>query len=130
MSDTGYDLKLLSLDGTLRSEPLLATPADERNAELSPDGRWLAYESDISGLMEIYVSPFPNVTDRRIKISSTGGRTPLWAASGRELFFVSGTSLIAVEVQLTPTFAARTFTKLFDSPTILFDAISGAGTGR
>ena len=130
MPDTGYDLKLLSLDGTLRSEPLLKTPADEKNAELSPDGRWLAYESDESGQMEIYVRPFPNVADRRIPISSSGGRTPVWAASGRELFFVNATSLFAVEVQLKPTFAARTVRKLFDSPTILFDAISGSGTGR
>jgi serine/threonine-protein kinase len=130
MPDTAYDLKLLWLDGTLRSEPLLETPADERNAALSPDGGWLAYESDESGTMEIYVRPFPNVADRKIPISSSGGRTPLWAASGRELFFVNGTSLIAVEVQLKPTFAARKFTKLFDSQTILFDAISGSGTGR
>jgi eukaryotic-like serine/threonine-protein kinase len=130
MPDTGHDLKLLWLDGTLRSEPLLETPANERNAELSPDGRWLAYESDETGTMEIYVRPFPDVAARKIPISSSGGRTPVWAASGRELFFVNGTSLFAVEVQLKPTFAARKITKLFDSPTILFDAISGTGTGR
>jgi len=105
--DAAYDLKLLTLEDRPRSEPLLETPSDERNAELSPDGRWLAYESDLSGQMQIYVSSFPNVRDGKGQISSSGGRTPLWAKSGRELFFVNGTSLMAVEVQLTPTFATR-----------------------
>ena len=95
--DAAYDLKLLTLEDRPRSEPLLETPSDERNAELSPDGRWLAYESDLSGQMQIYVSSFPNVRDGKVQISNSGGRTPLWAKSGRELFFVNGTSLMAVE---------------------------------
>ena len=66
--DAAYDLKLLTLEDRPRSEPLLETPSDERNAELSPDGRWLAYESDLSGQMQIYVSSFPNVRDGKVQI--------------------------------------------------------------
>ena len=130
MPDGHYDLKVLSLDSGLRSELLLHTPADERNAEISPDGRWLAYESDETGQRQIYVRPFPNVNDARYPISRDGGRTPKWATNGRELFFVDGTHLVAAEVELTPSFSAKNMTKVFARPTILLDAISGSGTGR
>ena len=52
---------MLTLDGTHHVEPLIQTPSNERNGVVSPDGRWLAYESDSSGQFEIYVKPFPNV---------------------------------------------------------------------
>ncbi|MFQ5859694.1 MAG: WD40 repeat domain-containing protein, partial [Anaerolineae bacterium] len=52
----------------------------------SADGKWLAYASDESGRREVYVRPFPNVADGRWQISTDGGRSPLWAHSGRELF--------------------------------------------
>jgi Tol biopolymer transport system component len=76
----GYDFMLLSLDGTPRVEPLLQTPFDERNAAISPDGRWMAYESNESGQSQISVRPFPNVADAHYQISIGGGRTPAWAA--------------------------------------------------
>jgi Tol biopolymer transport system component len=60
-----YDFKLLFLTGTPRVEPLLQTPFDKRNAAISPDGRWMAYESNESGQSQIYVRPFPNVADAR-----------------------------------------------------------------
>ena len=53
----------LMLDGTRRVDTLVQTPSNERNGIVSPNGRWLAYESDISGRFEIYVRPFPNVTE-------------------------------------------------------------------
>ena len=90
---------LLSLDGTPRVEPLLQTPFDERNAAISPDGRWMAYESNESGQSQIYVRPFPNVADARYQISTGGGRTPAWAPDGHDLFFVNRTSMMAVTVQ-------------------------------
>ena len=58
------DLGVLSLEGS--PEPLLATEFNERNGEISPDGRWLAYQSDASGQHEIYVRPFPNVEDGQL----------------------------------------------------------------
>ena len=117
----GFDFMLLSLDGTPRVEPLLQTPFDERNAAISPDGRWMAYESNESSQSQIYVRPFPNVADAQYLISSGGGRTPAWAPNGHDLFFVNRTSIMAVTVQLTPTFSASTPTKLFDAHSILLD---------
>jgi len=61
----------------------------ERNAELSPDERWLAYESDESGREEIYVRPFPDVDRGRWQVSSAGGRSPMWSRDDGELFCVS-----------------------------------------
>jgi serine/threonine-protein kinase len=110
--ETGEDLMMLSLDGTPRTEPLLQTPFAERNAQISPDGHWLAYESNETGQEEIYVRPFPKVAEGRWQISVGGGTVPLWAKSGRELFYRNGDSLMSAAVQTTPTFAAGNPTKL------------------
>ncbi|GMR23768.1 MAG: hypothetical protein BMS9Abin37_2232 [Acidobacteriota bacterium] len=114
-ADQNADLGVLTLDGA--TEPLLATEFDERNAEISPNGRWLAYESNISGQSEIYVRPFPNVEDGQWLISKSGGQRPLWAPDGRELFYlVPGTKLMAVEVQTEPSFAAGNAKVVFEGP--------------
>ncbi len=84
---TGQDLKVLTLQGERRVEPLVQTAFNERNGEISPDGRWLAYQTNESGQDEIYVRPFPDVNSGRWLVSAGGGRTPLWARSGRELFY-------------------------------------------
>src|SRR5204862_7655544 len=82
------DLLQLALDGTRRVTPLVQTKFDERNGTISPDGRWLAYESNSSGPFEIYVRPFPNVGGGEWQVSTALGTRPLWARSGRELFYV------------------------------------------
>jgi serine/threonine protein kinase len=106
----GRDLMVLSLGAEPRQSngaspamrlvtPLLQTPFDERNGIVSPDGRWLAYESDESGRFEIYVRPFPNVSDGQWPVSTTGGTRPLWAPTGKELFYIGADSaLMAVRV--------------------------------
>jgi serine/threonine-protein kinase len=128
----GFDFMLLTLDGTPRVEPLLQTPFDERNAEISPDGHWMAYESNESGQSQIYVRPFPNVADGQYQISSGGGRTPAWAPNGHELFFAGRSSIMVVNVQLTPTFTRGNPTKLFDAPSIVLDGrfTTDGGTRR
>ena len=110
------DLMLLPLAGDRRPQPLLQTPYDELNAELSPNGRWLAYESNESGRYEIYVRPFPNVTAGRWQVSTSGGTRPLWARNGQELFYESMGALMRVPVTTGSTFAAGTPSKLFDAP--------------
>ena len=131
MPSTSYDFMLLFLDGVPRVEGFLQTPFDERNAAISPDGRWMAYDSNESGQSQIYMRPFPNVADARYQISNGGGRTPAWAPDGHDLFFVNRTSIMTVTVQLTPTFSAGNPTKLFDAPGILLDArFGGSGTNR
>jgi serine/threonine-protein kinase len=88
-SEQNQDLMMLALDGTGRVQPLLETLSVERNGIVSPDGRWLAYESDIAGRFEIYIRPFPNVSAGQNLISTAGGTRPLWAPSGQELFYVA-----------------------------------------
>ncbi len=99
--------------------PIVATPAQERNPALSPNGRWLAYTSDESGADEVYVVPFPSAGDAKWRISNSGGIEPLWAHSGRELFYrtVRG-EMIAVEVQTEPTFSLGPATVLFTDVTL------------
>ena len=106
------NLGVLSLEGS--PEPLLSTEFDERNGEISPDGRWLAYQSNASGQHEIYVRPFPNVEDGQWLISNGGGTRPLWAPEGRELFYLaSGPRLMAVGVQTEPSFAPGNAEEVF-----------------
>ncbi len=86
--------------------PLLAESFDEKAAALSPDGRWIAYESTETGRDEIYVRPFPEVGSGKWQISTAGGRMPLWAHNGRELFYVNGLGeLVAAQVITKPTFS-------------------------
>jgi len=138
-STSTYDLMLLTLDGgsmspgtrAPRTRPLLKTSFDERNAAISPDGRWIAYESNESARSQIYVRPFPNVADAHYQISIDGGRTPVWASNGRELFFVGGSALMAVAIQTTPTLSAGNATTLFEARSIILDGRNmGTGTGR
>ena len=72
-------------DGACR--PLFTSPAIERNASVSPDGRWLAFESDRTQRGEIYVRPFPNVNDAEWTITTDGGCCAVWSRDGRELYY-------------------------------------------
>jgi serine/threonine-protein kinase len=105
----------LSLDGSQRTESIVHGPAFDLSTDLSPDGRWLAYDSNESGQYEVYVRPYPNAADGRWVISTAGGRQPVWSSDGRELFYrdLSG-ALLAVPVTLTSRFSAGRPLKLFD----------------
>ncbi|MGH9199712.1 MAG: protein kinase domain-containing protein [Vicinamibacterales bacterium] len=97
---------------------LVATPAHELAARLSADGRWLAYQSDESGRQEIYVRPFPRVDDGKWLVSRGGGWSPAWSPSGRELFYLNGSTLMAVPIQPGPGTALEIGVPapLFDGP--------------
>ena len=111
--EQGFNLGVLSLEGS--PEPLLATEFSEVNGEISPDGRWLAYQSNASGQGEIYVRPFPNVEEGQWLISSGGGTRPLWARDGQELFYLApGARLMAVGVQTEPSFAPGNAEEVFE----------------
>jgi tricorn protease len=75
--------------GDTATVPLLTGPADDRAVAFSPDGRWLAYMSDASGTNEVYIRPFPDVNAGQWQVSLEGGSAPVWAHSGRELFYVN-----------------------------------------
>jgi serine/threonine-protein kinase len=112
---TGVDLMALVQNGERRGEPLVVTPAAELNAEVSPNGRWLAYQSNESGQHEIYVRPFPQVDGGRWQISTAGGTHPLWSRNGRELFFLDpNNALLAVAVQTIGAFSTGNPRKLLD----------------
>jgi eukaryotic-like serine/threonine-protein kinase len=115
-SDRQRDLRLLTLTPTVPTSPssavehasaaearpvttLLETRFEERGGVVSPDGRWLAYESNSSGQFEIYVRPFPNISGGQWQVSLAGGVQALWERRGRELFFVAPDgALMAVRV--------------------------------
>ena len=105
--------------------PLITTPATELSPAVSPDGRWLAYSSDESGTSEVYVRPFPDVGSARWQVSTAGGVQPLWASSGRELFYRNGRNdLVSAEVRLTPGFSVGQQQVLFSSaPYLSLNAI-------
>jgi serine/threonine-protein kinase len=82
--------------------------------QMSPDGRWLAYQSDETGRFEIYVRPYPNVDDAHWQVSRDGGTSPRWSPRGEELIYYDGTGFISVPVSSGSSFAAGRPTRLFD----------------
>jgi Tol biopolymer transport system component/tRNA A-37 threonylcarbamoyl transferase component Bud32 len=98
-NDTGWDLFTVPAAGG-SAQRLLQTPADENEMSLSPDGRLLAYTSNESGRTEVYVSRFPEMSNR-VAVSSGGGARPMWRGDGRELYFVApGSRLMAGQVSV------------------------------
>ena len=87
-------------------QPFVNTRFNERAPALSPDGRWLAYTSDNSGQDEVYVRPFPG-PGGPVQVSASGGAEPVWARSGRELFFRSGPNVVAAALELGLTAQVR-----------------------
>jgi eukaryotic-like serine/threonine-protein kinase len=112
---TGDDVMILPLRGERRAVALIQTSFAERNGEVSPDGRWIAYEANDSGQFEIYVRPFPNVVEGRWQVSSGGGTRPLWARNGQELFFLALTgALMRIGVERGTSWAATAPVQLFE----------------
>jgi serine/threonine-protein kinase len=103
--------------GRRQVQPLVVGPAGEMNGSVSPDGRWLAYQSDESGSLEVYVQPYGNgATGLRATVSNTGGLQPRWSANGQELFYISGGSeMMAVKVGRGNTWSGAAPVKLFDA---------------
>jgi serine/threonine-protein kinase len=122
------DIHALSLD-TRAVQPVIESPGSDLTAEVSPDGRWIAYDSDDSGQFEVYVRPYPDtVASARVQISSGGGRQPLWSRDGSELFYRDfDGALIAVPVTLHPSFSARPAVELFKEPSYLGRGSAASG---
>jgi eukaryotic-like serine/threonine-protein kinase len=95
--ETSGDVYVASLMGRSPPRPVVRTPAYEGCAQLSPDGRWLAYASNESGRFQVYVRPFDE-SQRRFAVSSDGGSYALWRRDGRELFYRNGNKMMAVTV--------------------------------
>jgi len=107
-------LRVLSLNDDRVDQPLpLHFPT---NAAISPDGRWLAYISEETGDYEVYVQPYPNPAGSKWKITSSGGRDPVWSRDGRELFYQRDTTTFAVRITTEGSFSAEPAVALFDGP--------------
>ena len=95
---TAPDIWVLSTDGNRTTRPFLQTPFVENEVALSPDGRWLAYQSNESGRFEIYVQRFPS-GGRKLQISTDGGGVPQWSRNGREIFYRNQNRMMVVAVR-------------------------------
>ncbi|MBK5297404.1 MAG: serine/threonine-protein kinase [Vicinamibacteria bacterium] len=116
---TGNDIWVLPLLGDRRPTPVAQTAASERRARFSPDGRWVAFESNENGRSEIYVQSFPDAA-RKTQISTAGGTAPLWRGDGRELFFRSP------DDQMLAARIASSGTQIdVDTPSVLFALPAG-----
>jgi len=106
-SDDGADTMQLTL-ATKQVTPVLRDRFKEMLAEVSPNGRWLAYQSDRSGHMEVYVQPYPITDGARWQVSTAGGENPAWGRDERELFYMTpDNALMSVSVQAAgPTWGA------------------------
>ena len=111
------DIFMMSVMDPSKVETLFHTPFGELFAEVSPNGRYVAYQSAESGAADIYVRPFPHADGGVWKVSREGGTRPVWARNGRELFYLDlSKTLTAVPVQTSePTFRAGTPAKVFDA---------------
>src|SRR6185503_844177 len=96
---TGLDLWVLPLEGDQKKPfPFLQTEFNESGGQLSPDGHWIAYQSDESRRNEIYVAPFPGPSGKR-QVSTSGGSFAKWRGDGKELFYrAPNNKLMAAEI--------------------------------
>jgi len=109
---TGYDLYTLPLKDR-KPQPFIRTPSLETAPRFSPDGHFIAYASDESGRIEIYVRPYPG-PGGKWQISTEGGGEPVWNPKGRELFYRAGNKMMAVDVATEGVFSAG-------KPKVLFE---------
>ncbi len=91
---SGLDVWILSRDQA--PAPLIAGPANELRPAFSPDGRYLLYESDESGQVEIHLRPFPDIESGRLLISESGGTRPKWSRGGREILYATPEGVMQV----------------------------------
>ena len=117
------NIGLLDSTGDRQLKPLIEPGFIKDNPAVSPDGRWMAYQSNETGRNEIYVRPFPAI-DRRWTISTNGGERAVWSRNGRELFYVEPQGrLMAVRIEPGAEFSAGL-------PQLLFEGQFAAPAGR
>jgi len=113
-SKNRFDLWILPMSGDRKPFPFLETPFRERRSQFSPDGKWIAYESDESGHDEVYVESFPN-RGAKWQVSSNGGDYIRWRRDGKEIFYVApDKKLMSVSVH------AQAASLSFGAPSALF----------
>jgi len=111
----GMNVAVVDLDSAEIVHPVTGTVAVARNARFSPDGRWLAYQSNETGRMQVYVVSYPELSQKQT-ISTEGGTEPAWRPRGGELYFRNGASMMAVTIRTAPTLEVGTPRELFQGP--------------
>lgn len=126
VGSTQNDLFIVDMTGDKKVRPLLSSEHDERNAAMSPDGRSMLFESDMSGGgFEVYIRQFPDVAGEQLKVSINGGTEPVWSPQGREIFYVADNKLMSVQVTRGSGLQLSRPVALFDVTPYFF-----GGTGR
>ncbi len=100
---TRQDVYYIDLNGDKKLTPFIQTPANEAGAVLSPNGKWLAYQSDESGRYEVYVTAFPG-PGGKWQVSNGGGGSPSWSHDGKQLYYTIADKLMTVPIQNVETF--------------------------
>jgi serine/threonine protein kinase len=114
--DATNDLWVLPLSGEREAFPYLQTGSTDSQGQFSPDGRWMAYVSDDSGTLQVYISSFPNPTNK-VQVSTDTGVQPRWRGDGKELYFLSqDRRLMAAEIVTEPSLRVGTSRVLFSIP--------------
>jgi serine/threonine protein kinase/Tol biopolymer transport system component len=116
LADPSRDIHAVEI-GTDREIQIAANPSfNETGPAISPDGRWIAYASNETGAPQIYVRPFPNVDDGRWQISDGPGVAPVWANSGREVFYATTSGLYSARIETDPTIRVLGHELVFNLP--------------
>lgn len=97
-------LSVLALDTTEPPKVLLKSEFNLSDPAISPDGHWLAYVSNRSGIVEVYVRPYPNVHEKAFQVSIGGGMHPIWSEKGRKLFYRGQSDLMVATIETEPDF--------------------------
>ena len=122
-ANSGLDVLAVRTGGAGPVEPVVATNANESDPTASPGGRWLAYVSDKSGRVEVYVRSLAPGATEDVPVSLDGGTEPVWSRDGKELFYrgmtETGTKLIAARVDAGASFRVLSRTPLFSDQRFL-----------
>ena len=111
----GWDIWALAMDPPGEPFPVVESKFNDVRPVFSPDGRWLAYESDESGRFEVYVRKFPGPSGKW-RVSTAGGSEPKWGPDGREIFYLDAAqNLVSVAVEAGETFRAGQPAPLFEA---------------
>jgi eukaryotic-like serine/threonine-protein kinase len=121
---TKADVWVLPVTGNGEAKPFHAVRAEanEASGALSPDGKWLAYASDVTGRLEVYVQRFPGGGGKQ-QVSTAGGDIPRWRRDGRDLFYLAGDG----KLMATPVRSGESFEG--GAAVSLFEFRAGSGTG-
>ncbi|HYF36261.1 MAG TPA: hypothetical protein VD994_13285, partial [Prosthecobacter sp.] len=114
-SPTGADIFVLRLDQKVDPCPFAAEPPDELSPRFSSDGKWVAYVSNESGAVQIYIKAFPP-SGEKIQVSTEGGQLPRWSHDGTRIFFKHRRKMMVAELEPAILTGRARPSLLFESP--------------